>query len=310
MQKLIAIAAGMAVSATWMAAQSNGPVNSWRMVTQFQQFGTVGSPGEAAPMTLMRTQGRAWGSLIVEGKPFSATQERHTTQTLGDGTRIEQSDSNLFYRDPQGRTRVEQTYQGKTTIVIMDPVARFVARLDPATLTASKTNFGEQVTVGGVAIEQGAVSMGLSSSTTDWSQSVSPVPVTMTARGGGVGGGLAGRGGGRGGRGMADTQVKYSKPQVEELGAQPQNGVLAQGTRSTITIPAGEIGNDRDLHVVNERWYSNDLQMLIKSSNSDPRFGTTTYQLTNIVRSAPDPGLFLIPGAYTVNETGPSRIIR
>jgi len=67
----------------------------------------------------------------------------------------------------------------------------------------------------------------------------------------------------------------------------------------TVTIPKGQIGNDREIKVVTERWVSNDLQMLIKSSNSDPRFGDTTYQLTGIVEREPDASLFQIPPGYT-----------
>ena len=82
------------------------------------------------------------------------------------------------------------------------------------------------------------------------------------------------------------------------------NGVAAQGTRNTQIIPAGRIGNNRDIHVVNERWYSNDLQLLVKTVNSDPRFGVTTYQLANIVQGTQDPALFQIPSDYTVVEPG------
>ena len=130
---------------------------------------------------------------------------------------------------------------------------------------------------------------------------------TATASaGGGVGGAVAG--GRSGGVGRSGTMTPAVKPLEEDLGTQNQNGVPAQGTRNTITIPAGQIGNNRDIHVVNERWYSSDLQMLVKSVNSDPRFGTTTYQLTNIIRSMPDAGLFQIPGSYTVDpENGQRR---
>jgi hypothetical protein len=92
-------------------------------------------------------------------------------------------------------------------------------------------------------------------------------------------------------------------PVQEDLGTQNINGVLAKGTRSTITIPTGQIGNDRPLQVINERWYSEELGRLIKSSNSDPRFGTTTYELTNINRAAPDPTLFQVPADYSINES-------
>jgi hypothetical protein len=88
---------------------------------------------------------------------------------------------------------------------------------------------------------------------------------------------------------------------------QSQNGVLATGTRSTLTIPLGQIGNNRDIHVVNEQWFSEDLQMLVKTVNSDPRFGENTYELTNISRMEPDAALFQIPTDYTVIEPGTGR---
>src|SRR5215471_7842931 len=43
----------------------------------------------------------------VLGRPFSATEVRKTVQTLADGTRLEHSDTSRFYRDGQGRMRVE-----------------------------------------------------------------------------------------------------------------------------------------------------------------------------------------------------------
>jgi hypothetical protein len=90
----------------------------------------------------------------------------------------------------------------------------------------------------------------------------------------------------------------------EALGLQSMNGVTAHGERVTVTIPKGEIGNDRDLKVVNERWTSDDLQLLVKSTNSDPRYGDTSYELTGISLAAPDSGLFQIPSDYTVTEGG------
>ncbi len=54
--------------------------------------------------------------------------------------------------------------------------------------------------------------------------------------------------------------------------------------------------------VIFKSWFSNDLQMVVKSVSSDPRFGETTYRLTNIVRTMQDPALFQIPADYTVVE--------
>ena len=90
----------------------------------------------------------------------------------------------------------------------------------------------------------------------------------------------------------------------EQLGAQTIEGVAAEGTRVTFTIAAGKIGNDRPIVTVNERWYSKELQTVVLSKNSDPRMGETTYRLTNIDRSEPDPSLFQVPADYTVEDGG------
>jgi hypothetical protein len=88
----------------------------------------------------------------------------------------------------------------------------------------------------------------------------------------------------------------------EALGLQALNGVTAHGERVTVTIPKGEIGNDRDLKVINERWTSDDLQLLIKSTNTDPRYGDTSYELSGISLAGPDKALFEIPADYTITE--------
>ena len=90
---------------------------------------------------------------------------------------------------------------------------------------------------------------------------------------------------------------KY-ETRTEDLGVQTIEGVEAVGTRTITTIPAGAIGNERPIDMVYERWYSNELQLVVMSKNSDPRFGEQTYRLTNIVRSEPDPSLFEVPSDY------------
>jgi hypothetical protein len=97
-----------------------------------------------------------------------------------------------------------------------------------------------------------------------------------------------------------------SEPEQKPLGSQMVNGVSATGTRTTSIIAAGAIGNDKELRIEAERWYSPDLQVLVKSTYSDPRFGTTTYELTRISRSAPDPALFQVPAGYQISENSGS----
>jgi TonB family protein len=103
------------------------------------------------------------------------------------------------------------------------------------------------------------------------------------------------------------TGAREDNARNESLGKQSIEGVEAEGTRRTVEIPAGEIGNERPIEIVFERWYSPELQVVVMTKHSDPRFGETTYRLTNINRSEPAHELFEVPADYKVQgPPGPS----
>ena len=79
-------------------------------------------------------------------------------------------------------------------------------------------------------------------------------------------------------------------------------GLQAEGTRTTLTIPAGQIGNDRPIDIVDEQWRSPDLQVIVLSKHSDPRMGETVYSLINVSRAEPAASLFQVPPDYTVTD--------
>jgi hypothetical protein len=87
------------------------------------------------------------------------------------------------------------------------------------------------------------------------------------------------------------------------MGMKDIGGVRAEGTQTIATIPAGEIGNEKPIQIVSEKWFSPDLQNVVYSRQSDPRSGETIYRLNNIRRVAPAPELFAIPAGYTIRET-------
>jgi hypothetical protein len=94
--------------------------------------------------------------------------------------------------------------------------------------------------------------------------------------------------------------------QTENLGTQTVEGVEATGTRTTVTIPAGAIGNERAISIVSERWFSPELRVVVSSTHRDPRFGETSYRLGGIVRGEPDKSLFEVPSDYTVRQGPPA----
>ena len=103
--------------------------------------------------------------------------------------------------------------------------------------------------------------------------------------------------------------TKERNARKESLGKQVIEGVEAEGTRTTFTIPAGEIGNERAIEIVSERWYSPELQAVVMTRHSDPRFGETSYKLTNISRTEPDRSLFELPAGFVLKEGSmPSRM--
>lgn len=91
-----------------------------------------------------------------------------------------------------------------------------------------------------------------------------------------------------------------TKTETESLGTRDFFGVNAEGTRTVTKIPAGAIGNEREIEVVYEKWYSKDLQMIVYSKHSDPRYGDQTYTLTSLSRAEPDASLFTVPADYKI----------
>jgi hypothetical protein len=78
----------------------------------------------------------------VTGIPFSGTETTQGQQTRPDGSQFAINDQTKIYRDSSGRVRTETTTtapQVRTMITIVDPVAGFVARLDPSNSTATKS---------------------------------------------------------------------------------------------------------------------------------------------------------------------------
>jgi hypothetical protein len=103
-------------------------------------------------------------------------------------------------------------------------------------------------------------------------------------------------------RSLASDRGRNENVKTEALGRQLIEGVPADGTRTTMTIPAGQIGNDQPIHIVTETWYSPELQTMVLSKRSDPRSGETIFRLTNISRAEPPRTMFDVPVDYKITE--------
>jgi hypothetical protein len=235
--------------------------------------------------------GEGFETKLVKGAPYQAETVTETVQTLADGNRIVHRTTGLVARDGEGRTRREQTlghlpgFAGKAgprTIFIHDNTGGTSYALEPEERIARKMGrsplFAKRVRgEGGPEGERHIVIERME-------RKVKARPAKEGEEG--------------------PHWKRLGKPESESLGNRVIEGVEATGTRTTITIPAGEIGNERAIEIVNERWVSSELQVVVMSRSSDPRFGETTYRLTGIARGEPDRSLFEVPSDYTVKEGG------
>ena len=76
-------------------------------------------------------------------------------------------------------------------------------------------------------------------------------------------------------------------------------GVDVHGTRDTQTIPAVDNGG-KEVTVVDEYWYSEDLRLNMLTIHRDPRTGEQITTVTQVDRREPDPSIFEIPIDYKV----------
>jgi hypothetical protein len=238
----------------------------------------------------------------VLGAPYSATITNESIQTLADGNRLVQTSTGTTARDSQGRTRQDTVLpaignlsaaNAPHLIFIHDPVAQVSYTLNLTEKTAQKipalpplagsTTGG----VGGTVTIRAVEGNGASLPPPD------AMPTTMAAPGA-----------------FFEKHLitsELDQGNTEEIGSQTMEGVLVNGIRTTHTIAAGQIGNDRPITIVTEVWTSPDLKTVVYSKRSDPRMGEQTFRLTNIVRTEPSPSLFTVPADFRIVD-GPQPI--
>ncbi|MDM4766515.1 hypothetical protein [Pelomonas sp. SE-A7] len=85
---------------------------------------------------------------------------------------------------------------------------------------------------------------------------------------------------------------------ASSLGTKDVEGVKANGEKTTWTVEAGKMGNEKPMVTTREVWTSPDLMLTVSSRDFDPRSGEVNYKLHNIKRGEPDANLFKVPADY------------
>jgi hypothetical protein len=200
----------------------------------------------------------------VTGAPFTATVSTEVSRKLADGNTINRTVSGSIARDSQGRVRRDMTGVGMAVATVGGGTPPKIVFINDPVAGKSYILHPD-------------------------SKSAEQLPARHWGRNAGARDGMR-------------NQRRQSSVVTTDLGTQTVNGVLAQGTRITRTIPAGQIGNEKPIVIVTERWYSPDLQTYVMTKRTDPLMGDVTFQLTNVERQEPDPTLFEPPSDYTVTQ--------
>jgi hypothetical protein len=204
-------------------------------------------------------------SKVVQGKPYSAQSQTDVVQTLADGNRIQRHTSSKFYRDNSGRTRSEQTFSAINPSI---PGETKIFIDDPVASVAWVIDPGSHsarklVRSGKYLAEHNGET-----------QPAAPAKLPKLNEGRDI--------------------------VVEQLGQKTIEGVECSGKRDTITISAGQIGNEQPVVIVTETWTSPAIGAVVQSSTTDPRFGQTTYQLLHLELGEQPLDLFELPAGYQI----------
>ena len=209
----------------------------------------------------------------VLNAPFS-TEAVTTWHPNGPSERSEWRASVRFYRDREGRVRVEQTFvdhaddrNPQRIVIASDPNGQMAFVIDSTARTVSEY----------------------------------PRPVARNTVGG------------YGRRVLPESMtrfVTFMRPQLsrahdnvagedEPLGQKTILGIPVTGTSAQITLPVGAFQKNHEIQISDERWISAELQLLMYSRTEDSEYGTLEHRVTRISRSDPLAELFEIPAGYS-----------
>jgi hypothetical protein len=269
-------------------------------------FGSVQGPA----MDVIALDPLSLGPLVTDA-PYSAEAVTEFTQVLADGNRIERRTTGKVARNSQGGVRREQgisfgplaAANSQPFVTIDDPANGVHVMLNYDTKVASRVRMMSSMVMSGPNSSEPAViafgSAGAANVEMKRGAAIASGPIeTMRVETTGDPGPLT----------MSWTSsVTAGVPfngEVKNETLEPREieGLRAEGTRSTVTLPAGSVGNVLPIETVSERWYSPQLKVVLLTRQSDPRFGETIYRLTNIDRSEPPADLFRVPDGFKTEE--------
>lgn len=219
---------------------------------------------------------------VVTNAPYSATFVDTRTEKLQDGSVLTHTVTRVVARDTQGRLREEISMEPRgrkgardkgTEVMVFDPVAQTVTHWNTTTKVAH----------------------------------VMQLPPLGGQRGPGFRGQRPGQGGPEGGpKPVAFERGGHEREGISfastDLGYKTVDGLSVSGRKVTRTFAAGTMGNEKEIVVSRESWFSPDLKVMISETDSDPFRGNHTLVTKNLSRNEPAATLFKAPEGYTIEQ--------
>jgi hypothetical protein len=209
--------------------------------------------------------------LPVTGEPYTAERTTTSYQKLADGTSIEHKSTVSLARDSQGRMWTKAKLPGdplrpetmeRYSISVYDPNTRTSTSWCTCNKFMTVKHFGDPL-----------------ARRTERDPGIEGMDVYLGP--------------------SSSIRLKYH---VEELPPQTIMGVTTRGSKAVRTIPAGVDGNDRDLTVTIQSWYSPELRLALMTIIDDPVKGLTKMEFENLKRVEPNPAIFRVPAGLMLQE--------
>jgi hypothetical protein len=226
--------------------------------------------------------------LPVYEAPFSAVAVTRADLRLPDGIRLAQRTTARYFRDTNGRVRIEHRMDGlpepRTVrerrvrlMLVANPCSGGITTVDPTTRT-----------VGLLPRDVMARTAG-----SDFVMPVGGVRFLHVARPRDI----------AGGRALTPPGTLVDE---EALGSRTIGGVETFGHRVTMTTLAQQVGNDRPITVTDEWWYSPDLRLVMAADYKSTDLGTISYRVTQLRGGDQPEHLFTLPEDYELDSMVPS----
>lgn len=223
---------------------------------------------------------------VLASAPFSADAVMTVAMTFPDGTELQTKNTARYYRDSVGRARVEQVSSQHAAAPATSAERHIRTIVDDSTGIHTLDAATQTVHV----LPRSFLGLGLGGDGDHITVFIGGVRIVTFLRAESF---------------HRDRGLSEELLQTHSLGSRQVDGIEVVGTRTTLTVPMYALGNNtQPITILDERWESRELGLLISARHSDSRYGTIEYRLENIQRAEPPPALFIIPSGYVYDHQG------